>query len=228
MRKTAFMWTSAGKHPSFGDFLRIGPGEGQLDTLVQWMEKGAEKLGKENLDKGVSWRMLLPALFPKLLVCGLLKDSRDSAGRSSPLIMLKTFSEKFSKNHWTSFFPAYEDVWSRMEALSMRSYNDIAELQELIKQITFSLGDVQPSSFSIGSMPEPGEPAIHQQDWSAWSIPENITERELQAYLRKIAELVEETPKFVFIGGFPHMPRIVFVFRPLIPSDFITLWSAQA
>lgn len=218
----AWTWSASGKHPVVKDFIRIGAETPAAITFSRWVEEGyAHISGHASMH---SWRFFARGAQPRELVCGLLRDSFDGAGRPFPFLIVGAGKIEGWEKHWVNLHEVLDSVWERLEFLGTRRLSDLAELKA-----------------DVSRLPSP----VFQKDWQPARIPEvkgasfDAQEGMLAMSLKGTGDHSGEivhglmalearsssAPDAVFIGGPLERPFLVAFTRQINAADFGRLWE---
>ncbi len=244
--KNAWQWGASGKHPVGKDYFRVGPEAPFLNAFSDWVENGYGKLNAERGSSRVynSWRFWAKGAKKGCLLCGVGRDSSDSIGRPYPFLILGEGPLKGWENHWDLLPFAFEKIWAQMEYLATGRFVDFRQMEDEVRGI----GSPNPGWTDFESqraqVPEQ-EPAFEEQyRWYCGQI-ESLKEKQeifiplktgepgaypdsvnlLHFLLKKIHR--GAVPNSVFMGGGPDRISLAVFMRPLVPADFVRLWSVS-
>jgi type VI secretion system protein VasJ len=217
-----WIWAAAGKHPAVKDYIRLGQDTPVMGAFSRWVEVGFSRVSRDTAQH--SWRFFARGSQREELVCGLVRDSRDGAGRPFPFLILGTGTLEGWEHQWVNLPDACDGPWERMEFLCMKRIFDLEELKgDIIRLPRPSLkGEGQPGAES------PEGSLIPPQDSGMVSIPLAGTgdHREESVHLLKLMDARYHTvPDAVFIGGAIEHAFLAGFFRPLNTADFMRLWT---
>jgi type VI secretion system ImpM family protein len=245
--KTGWIWYADGKHPAAKDFLTIGLREPLLRALIDWAAAGFQQMsaGRKPAFAGNSWRFWTAGNRRSHIICGVMRDSCDSFGRSFPLTVLGTGPLKDWETHWELLPLVLDKTWQQIEYLATKRHLDFNQLENEVYMLPVPLNNWPESDPAgrlsaqdaavLGVSPEvdrakvphvtPGGPdglldIIPLTNFSQTDPPVQIAG--LQAVLKKRAP---HAPNAVFMGGIPEKSCLVLFKRPLRPNDFAKLWS---
>jgi type VI secretion system protein VasJ len=204
------------------DYIRIGPETPAAGALSRWVEEGYSKVPvSTNLH---SWRFFARGTQPRELVCGLLRDSFDGAGRPFPFLIVGTGRLEGWEKHWVYLPEILDGLWGRMEFLCMKRVFDLEELKA-----------------DISRLPSP----VFKKEWQPATVPEgdrSLIDSQEGMFVIKLKGAGDHTseimqglmtleahsgyiPDAVFIGGPPEQSFLVALTRPVKAEDFLKLWT---
>lgn len=180
------------------------------------------------------------------LVCGLVKDSTDRVGRPYPLLIVGTGPLKGWQDRWDLLPFACERSWNQIESLSMRTFQDLKELEEEIRKIRApspqwpEYDAVRKDLEQSGLNWESGVSYWEPHDFR--TLEAGLREqKEIMVYLDEksshdqftLSSLYHSTfkarlqvlPNAVFMGGTLETTYLAVFQRPLTSADFVKLWS---
>lgn len=218
---TAWGWALAGKHPVVKDYLRIGQASPLMDAFSMWMEEGYKKVTPGAAP--YSWRFFARGRRPGELSCGLVRDSRDGAGRPFPLLILGWGVLERWEQGWAHVPYRLDGLWDRIELLCARRAFDLEEL----KRDVVRLGEPSPETGTrVQGGPVTMEFIPQHRGMSAASLPGTAHHLdEISALLLRMETPGHAVPGAVFMGGPPSGSFVAAFFRPLVPDDFVRLWT---
>ncbi len=248
--KHNWTWTACGKHPIAGDYFKLDSNSPLFAAFFNWIEKGYQMLSS-NSNKApstYSWRFWTRGLDEHDLACGIMKDSSDSIGRPYPFLILGHGRFERWGAHWELLPLALVETWEQMEHLSIRRSLDLRDLE-------IEIGRLKPPSSNWSSLAEEEASPEHSdsldQGTISYEFMNAIKDTEdpgekSQFYLpldnistdapftwadRSLGFLksfIKGVPNTVFVGGIPEKTFLAIFKRPLIPSDFVQLWSCAS
>jgi len=246
--KAGWIWYADGKHPAAKDFLTIGLREPLLRALIDWAAAGFQQIsaGRKPAFAGNSWRFWTGGNRRSHIICGVMRDSSDSFGRSFPLTVLGTGPLKGWEDHWELLPLVLDRTFQQIEYLATKRHLDFNQLENEVHMLPVPInnwleldpagqlpaGDAAELSISQEvdrakelHVPRGGPDAmldiIPLTNFSQADPPAQIAG--LQAVLKKS---LRHAPNAVFMGGIPEKSCLVLFKRPLRPNDFHLLWSS--
>jgi len=218
----AWTWAAWGKHPVVKDYIRFGPETLSAGALYRWVEEGYSKVPvNTNLH---SWRFFARGTQPRELVCGLLRDSFDGAGRPFPFLIVGTGRLEGWEKHWVHLPEIVGGLWERLEFLSTRRVFDLEELKGDVGRLPSPVFKKQWQPLEV---PE-GDGALFDAHEGMFSMGLNGTGDHLSEIVQGLNTLKTQdlpTPDAVFIGGLLEQSYLVAFTRLLNDSDFLRLWT---
>jgi len=242
---SSWWWTAAGKHPAARDYLRLGHLSPFTDGFADWVRNGYRNMNlKENkpISAFRSWRFWASGFGKGALACGVVRDSSDSMGRQYPFLIMGNGPMKGWEDRWNLLTHACEETWRRMESLSLNLPEGSEHLE---KEIRHGIPPPVPEwSRHAARVESVGEADGSFEEWASY------LERECSAISGRIDFLIEldhepagdpfalalpwtnfmkrhqeRIPSSLFMGGTSEMAFLAVFHRPLMPSDFVRLWS---
>jgi type VI secretion system protein VasJ len=241
-------WAFSGKHPIAGDFIYIGQDVPMVKSFSEWVDKGYHLLAlQRNLrNTPVSWRFWAKGAQQGALVCGLIKDSYDSLGRSYPLLVMGSGPLKDWEDRWELLPLACEKSWIEIEYVSSRKVENLENLKTSIRAINpprpqwSEFENMKKSDRRIGEesdfhirSAENGNPDRFQS-----SLPDkkeiivDLDREKLRDHFAAVDYLHERiklhnknAPQAMFAGGTVDRSFLAMFMRPLSTSDFVRLWT---
>jgi len=240
-------WAAAGKHPVSRDYVRLGHLSPFADGFAEWVKNGYRTLDpKENrpVSAFCSWRFWARGFGKESLVLGVVKDSSDAMGRQYPFLVLGNGPLKGWENHWDLLPLACEETWSRMEYLSLTMPEGFGRLEKEIHH------GIRPP------LPEWSQHAARRksvgEEGGAFEGKASFLERECAALSGRMEILIDldhepagdpfamaalwnrilrihlpAVPNALLLGGTQERACLAVFLRPLMPSDFVQLWSVS-
>jgi type VI secretion system protein VasJ len=235
-------WAAWGKHPVARDYFCLGLNSPLVKAFSDWIEKGYQTLGSKPRasSKLCSWRFWAKGPKKETLVCGVGRDSSDSLGRPYPLLIVGTGPLEGWGDHWDLLPFACEKTWSRIEYLSAKRFIDFKQLEEEVRIIKRpypqwsefvsqrrSLGESSPTSHNPRAVENKAASLSAETDFFV-PLDDGPSNDHLAVaglwhfFLKAHARAV---PNAVFMGGVPDEAYLAVFKRPLMPADFVQLWS---
>ena len=244
--KSSWNWAAWGKHPVARDYFRVGSKDPLLKAFSDWVEKGYHMLSsKHNYSSNrYSWRFWVKGFKKDNIVCGVGRDSSDSLGRSYPIVIIGTGPLQGWDDHWDILPLACEKTWSHIEYLTTKRFLDFKQMEDGVKIINppypnwSEFADQRSSRFESSS--------------NNWLSPQDIRDitkcvdnltKKTEFFIPLDSESsndpitltclwhsflksrIREIPNAVFMGGVPDDIYMAVFKRPLVPGDFVRLWS---
>jgi len=237
-------WAAYGKHPSAGDYIRLGQESPLTKSFAEWVERGYEALSakKNSAQDPVAWRFWARGAGKDNIVCGVVRDSSDRLGRHYPLLFIGTGPLKDWENMWDLLPLACDRSWGQIEYASARM---VSELQSFAAEIQ----NIRPPSHEwpgfdtdrkrlIESMNASGNESIDSLKKKASGLSgkqEGFISLDQTSFQDQFALIScwhmllrthsKSAPSAVFIGGTFGQSFMAFFNRSLQTADFINLWS---
>ncbi len=233
--RTQWDWFVWGKHPGVADFVCAGTQTPLFQRYTKWVDTGFSKVDAALKVKSrhCSWRFWSKGAGDKV-VCGLVRNSCDSYGRSFPLLYLGMGRlADWARN--CSLLPfAFEPIWKQFEYVAAGRYDTVKGLSDALQLIP------------------PPEPLWRQYQQRIYSAPNLSTQAGMDTQIsgntrlckiecRASEELPQDlcfcsnvvavsdngAPTAVFIGELGVRIGVAMIDDLLKPSDFAWLWSLQ-
>jgi len=251
--KQTWNWIGSGKHPTAGDYFKVGQFTPILEAVAGWLENGFQRFvatGNEAPDSPYShnsWRFWIRAPKTDHMVVGVVKDSSDSLGRPYPLLIAGTGHLKNCEANWDLMPFSCEKVWGQMEYLGTAQYDGIDQVADRVNHIYPPDQDWPKMSDQREST---GRQAIYEKSHQV-SMDTQKVEGHIEAMVhmpeiivpmnmgreedplivagllhRMLKEKLAAFPNAIFMGGVPERTLLAVFQRPLSTPDFILLWSA--
>lgn len=228
-------WFFWGKHPGVPDFVAAGTATPLFQRFTQWVDTGFAKVDPDLKKKSrhCSWRFWAKGTSGDV-VCGLVRNSCDSYGRSFPLLCIGAGRlSNWARN--CSLLPfAFESIWKQFEYIAAARYDTIKALDDasqLVKPPEPLWRDYQVRIYSQADLYRQssydfrviGNNSLCEIDCrEAEDLP-----KDLCFCSNMLASTGNGTPTAVFIGELGHRLAVAMVGNMLKPSDFVWLWSMQ-
>lgn len=218
-------WAASGKHPVVKDFIRFGPETPAVGALSRWVEEGYSKVPV--ITNMHSWRFFARGTQSQEIVCGLLRDSRDGAGRPFPLLIVGTGRIEGWEKHWVYLPEILGGLWERLEFLSTKRVFDLEELKADVSRLP---SPVFKKQWQPVEVPE-GDRSLLDGQEGMFSLGLKGTvdySSEIIQGLKTLKTLSLSVPDAVFIGGLLEQPFLVAFTRQINAADFNRLWTMGA
>ena len=247
--KKAWRWAAWGKHPVVKDYFRMSSSATLLEAFSNWIDKGYRMIASEGSPTShqYSWRFWAKSPEKKGVACGVVRDSSDSLGRSYPFLIMGIGTLDGWEGHWNLLPLVFENAWSQIEYLSARVLRGFRQLEDEVRllrpphpnwsELKFkeseSLRDVQFSSKDMtpGVALRDAENSVRalKEDAQVFVTLENdrgddplLLAGQWHSFLKT---RLSGAPNVVFMGGIPEEVHLAVFVRPLVPTDFVRLWS---
>ena len=219
------------------DYFSLGSNSPLSKALFDWVEKGFHTLVSMggHLSNDRSWRFWMKGPQKEYIVCGVLRDSSDSFGRPYPFLILGTGFLKGWEDRWDLLPFTCEVVWNQMEYISIKRFTDFTQFENEISLIRppsphWSEFVAQRDGLSYGDFQELREKSACLSKKTEFCISldnepsaDHFTVLGLWYFFLKTHTKI--VPNAVFMGGNPEKTYLAVFKRPLIPDDFVQLWS---
>jgi type VI secretion system ImpM family protein len=129
-------WFAWGKHPGIPDFICAGIQTPLFQRFTQWVDKGFEIVDAplKSRSRHCSWRFWSKGAHNEV-VCGVVRNSCDSYGRSFPLLFLGSGRLENWTENCTLLPLAFDSIWSHFEYVTAARYDSIGRLNEALQLI---------------------------------------------------------------------------------------------
>lgn len=231
-RKT-WKWFTWGKHPALEDFVWAGTQTPLFQRFTKWVDTGFARFEVDsNLrTRNCSWRFYTKGSEQEI-VCGLVRNSCDSHGRSFPLLYIGTGSLKDWLGNCTMLPLALEPIWKSIEYISSARFDTLGQLNESLQLIESPAPKWRHYQQRIYNSPNKPEPVNCMETMEgeknilrfACKQPENLPQ-DLLFCQRVMSMGTHHSPMAVFIGEIKEDIAVAIINSTLTPSDFVWLWS---
>ncbi len=239
-------WTIWGKHPSAGDYLSGGLSTQVERAISGWIQEGYDRLNVKEGDARIScaWRFWTQATGRHAIACGIIIDSSDRLGRPYPLLIMGTGNLKGWERCWEYLPVVLEGLWRRMEELSAFRTERFADLEQaLVKfdppRVDWSNLKKDPLSVNneiMTSRSQTKDLPLSHNEYGDQPLTETHqifplkgdTVKAAMEWHQRIKGKCPKTPNALFMGGPVAMPYLAVFTRPLLPSDFVRLWTLES
>jgi type VI secretion system ImpM family protein len=234
-RRPIWKWFAWGKHPGIADFICAGIRTPLFQRFTKWVDNGFSRITVESglRNRHQSWRFWSRGAAGEV-VCGLVRNSSDSFGRSFPLLSLGA-GELHQWPANCSLLPfAMESAWKGLEYVSAARYREIRQLEDALqliappeprwRQYRQRVYDA-PNDYDEADFDEQadGERHLFIIDCEA---PENLPHNLL--FCSKVLSRNESgIPLAVFISEIDGRIAVAMTHAALQSSDFVWLWSLR-
>lgn len=234
-RNHTWKWFVWGKHPGVEDFISAGSQTPLFQRFTKWVDNGFMRIGADSeLRSGHrSWRFWTKGTEDEV-VCGLVRNSCDSYGRSFPLLYIGAGDlQNWAAN--CSLLPfAFESVWKSLEYVAAARYHSVEQLAEALQLIQPPESTWRQYQRRIYNAPNlyteansdeqvDGQKQLFKIDCER---PENLP-RHLIFCNNVMTKDEIDAPMAVFIGEIGSCVAVAMVHTMLHPSDFTWLWSLR-
>lgn len=238
-------WGACGKHPVARDYFNVGHSVPLLKAFADWVEKGYQgAAAKRDLNTTIhSWRFWARGTGKGSLACGLLRDSSDHIGRSYPLLIMGSGALKGWEEQWDLLTFACERTWNQTEYLATKTFNNLKTLEEEVHKIkpphSEWPGFVHERRNLLKSGATSGRADLLKRLEDTVSsvsgktvIMECLDYNSFRDHFTLVTlwhsflkAFMPDLPNAVFMGGTPETTYFAVFKRPLLPDDFVRLWS---
>jgi type VI secretion system protein VasJ len=242
-------WSASGKHPAMKDFFNLGHDGPLVLGFSEWVKSGFQQAGSPKDSSSFhSWRFWAKGFKKENLVCGIVKDSSDSLGRPYPILIMGIGPLNGWEENWDLLPLACEITWNQMEYLSTRIFKGLKQMEEEVQNIqppSSGWEEIagQRENFKDGEATSASPQSTRRfRDWES-QISQLTKEKEFFIHLdqepldqstgisfwhflfKKKGEVI---PNALFMGGTLAKAFLAVFKRPLMPSDFVRLWSVSS
>jgi type VI secretion system protein VasJ len=244
-------WAAFGKHPAATDYFRLGESTPFLEGLFSWVEEGYQLLtARENGDPDYcSWRFWARDSGKETMVCGVVRVSSDSFGRTYPLVITGTGQLKGWQENWDLLPFAGEKSWRQIEYLASNLFPDLKKLEEEISTVRPPVADWRDFAAKRKGLNELGSPADPYASFLDFGELKSLTaanadkgevfvsldrgpcnDKIMRVSLWHLLfkESSAAVPNTVFMGGTLDKGYLAFFRRSLKSLDFMRLWSISS
>jgi type VI secretion system ImpM family protein len=226
-------WYVWGKHPGMSDFISTGSQAPLFQRFIKWVDNGYSRIiaGDDLKSRYCSWRFWTHGTENDI-VCGLVRNSCDSFGRSFPLLYLGTGElEGWTRN--CSLLPyAFESAWKSFEYAGAARYHSVQRMNQAMQSLQPPRPDWNEYRQRIFNQPNLHANAEFEEKTDgrnrvftvACKLPENLP-HDLNFCTQVMPQIDQEPLNAVFIGEIDSRIAVAIVDDTLIPADFIWLWS---
>lgn len=247
--KQSWNWTASGKHPVAKDYFWVGSTPPLLEALSKWVKNGYQLLNaKQNPRPQIyCWRFWVKGPEKNNLVCGVGRDSSDSLGRPYPLLIMGTGLLEDWETHWDLLPLACDMTWRHIEYVSAKRFTDFKQFEGEIcsmnppddnwsqltnrrenSQVLESSSDISTPSQGFESLEN--NKVLSQAEKTEFFVALDRGSSDDPFQLAAswhffLKTRIREVPNAVFIGGIPEKAAMAIFKRPLVPGDFVRLWT---
>lgn len=125
-----WQWGIYGKHPAFQDYLYHNVVTPVFRELTGWIDTGMHLMDNGTRDYShFSYRFWVRGIKRGDLVCGILRTSSDSSGRSYPLAVMGAGRMDGWEKRWDRIFLGFDPVLRSLEEITALKFNTFNELE---------------------------------------------------------------------------------------------------
>ncbi len=234
-RSNQWNWFVWGKHPGVEDFICAGTQTPLFQRFTKWVDNGFARIGMDLKSRAMhcSWRFWTKGASEDV-VCGLVRNSCDSYGRSFPLLYLGTGQLK-DWTHNCSLLPfAFESTWKGFEYVAAARYHSVGRLNETLQLIEPPAPDWRQyqqrihNATNLSTVANFDEKVEGQKRLYkiACELPEDLP-HDLNFCSRVMVRGKLTTPMAVFIGEIEAQIAVAIIDQVLNPADFAWLWTLK-
>jgi len=230
-----------GKHPVAMDYFHLGTSTPLVNAFGAWIENGYQKIVSPARNRSAfhSWRFWARGIQKGHIACGVARDSSDSTGRPYPLLVMGIGKLPGWEKNWDLLSFLFEEIWSQIEYLASRRFDDLRQLESEISRIQVTAEDWANCPDHVPD--EKGYPHVFSDVQKATEAlltrnkcyvsinsekggDATLTARYWNCAVKSRTDIV---PNAVFMGGIPEKSYLAIFTRSLTSSDFAQLWSAS-
>jgi type VI secretion system protein VasJ len=245
----SWQWAAYGKHPVAKDYFRLGKDFPLGKGFSDWIEKSYQALTarKEARPGPCSWRFWARGVGRDVLACGLVRDSSDRVGRPYPLLIMGMGPLKGWEDQWDLLPFACERTWEQIEYLSALIATDFKKFEVEVQNIRSpspewpefyshreSFREELTSHWNVSGC-DPGDPGRASRLTEKTEIYVGLDEGPFDDHFIRIGfwhslfrAHLKVIPNAVFMGGTFEKAYLALFRRPLLPSDFLEMWSLSS
>ncbi len=240
-----WQWAAYGKHPVAKDFFKVGQFSPLVKDFSHWVEEGYRLFAPQKKVSLNSWRFWTQAPKKEGLGCGVVRDCNDQLARPYPLLIMGVGTLHGWQEQWDLNPLACERTWTQMEYLYTKTFSSLKQLEEEVQKIppplhqwsglqearrNFLRGDppspsrgLQEVERQVGHLTQKAE-LFFPLDQELFRDPA-VGIHYLHYFFRKEEKSI---PQAVFMGGPLEKAHLSVFRRPLLPADFVQLWSVPS
>jgi len=229
-----------GKHPVAMDYFQIGARSPLINAFGAWIENGYQKVVSpaRNRLAFYSWRFWASGIQKGHIACGVARDSGDTTGRPYPLLIMGTGKLPGWEKNWDLLSFLFEEIWTQIEYLASRRFDDLKQLESEISRIQVTAEDWPGCPDHV---PEEKKGYPHRSNDVQKAAEALLTRNECYVSINSdrgsdtalvarywncaVKSRTDIVPNAVFMGGIPEKSYLAIFTRSLTSSDFAQLWS---
>ncbi len=231
--RTQWQWYAWGKHPGLEDFVWAGMQTPLFQRFTKWVDNGFARLNTDSKlrSRHCSWRFWTRGAGHQI-VCGLVRNSCDTHGRSFPLLYVGAGGlEDWMRN--CSMLPfAFESIWKSFEYAASARFDNLRQLNEALQLIqqpepqwrTYQQRIYNRAELSAESGSKEAVEDGRRLLLVDCGLPENLP-FDLRFCRRVMSMGDDQSPLAVFIGEIEDRIAVTIIDRILTPADFVWLWT---
>ena len=226
-------WFAWGKHPALEDFVWAGTQTPLFQRFTKWVDNGFARLSEDSKmrTRNCSWRFWTKGTG-KNVVCGLVRNSCDTHGRSFPLLYIGTGGLKEWPSNCSILPLAFESVWKDVEYVASARFDTAGQLNQSLQLMPSPTPDWRKFQERAYQSANRSKPANCQETVTSGKRllkvdcgqPENLP-HDLQFCQRVMTMGEDPSPMAVFIGEIEGVIAVAIINNALTPSDFVWLWN---
>lgn len=217
------------------DFVWAGTQTPLFKRFTKWVDNGFARLntGSDLRSRHCSWRFWTRGTKDQV-VCGLLRNSCDTHGRSFPLLCIGAGELE----HWDSncsMLPfAFEPIWKSFEYAASARFDSIRQLNESLQMIPQPIPEWRKYQQRIYEEANLSNTAEGEETMDGYKqlikinckVPENLP-YDWQFCKRVMSMGDDPDPIAVFIGEVDETVTVAIIHSTLTPGDFVWLWALE-
>jgi type VI secretion system protein VasJ len=244
----SWRWAAFGKHPAAKDYFLLGESTPTFESLFAWVEDGYQRFTAQGtaVPEFCSWRFWAQDAGKDTIVCGVVRVSSDSFGRTYPLVITGQGSLDGWQDNWDLLPFACEKTWCQIEYLAANLFPDLQKLGEEIQTIRppvpqwLELRRQRKALNELGSHNDPYASFLDLRELR--KLAESCADKgEIMVSLDRgssndkiirvslwhvlFKDAAAGIPSSVFIGGTLEKGYLALFRRVLQSADFLSLWS---
>ena len=241
-QRSLWEWSAMGKHPVAMDYFQLGARAPLVNAFGAWIENGYQKVVSPTRNRLAlhSWRFWARGIQKGHIACGLARDSSDSTGRPYPLLIMGIGKLPGWEKNWDLLSFLFEEIWSQIEYLASRRFNDLKQLESEISRIQVTAEDWAGCPDHVPE--EKGYP--HRSSDVQKAAEALLTRNECYVSINSdrgsdtalvarywncaVKSRTDIVPNAVFMGGIPEKSYLAIFTRSLTSSDFEQLCSVSS
>ena len=232
---TQWKWFAWGKHPGVQDFVCAGTQTPLFQRFTKWVDNGFARLeaGSGLRTRHCSWRFWTKGAADQV-VCGLVRNSCDTFGRSFPSLFIGSGELEDWVNNCSVLPFAFEPIWKSFEYIAAARFDAVRQLNDHLQLLRQPLPEWRKyqqriyktaNLFKTAKSEEKvdGLKRLIQIDCEQ---PENLP-YDLQFCNRVMTTGDDQAPLAVFIGEIEDRITVAIMKNTLSPEDFVWLWELE-
>lgn len=234
--QSQWKWFVWGKHPGLEDFIWAGTQTSLFQRFTKWVDNGFARFKTDSglRTRHCSWRFWTRGTAQQV-VCGLVRNSCDTHGRSFPLLYIGAGDLEGWSNNCSMLPFAFESIWKSFEYAASARYATVDQLNDSLQLIL---------------SPKPEWRLYQQRIYNSVNYTEAAQCEEMLAGRKQLIKINCEQPEnlpynpqfckrvmsigdtraplAVFIGEIEGEVAVATINDTLTPDDFAWLWTLGA